>query len=620
MAFAAEGVTVAPLSIPNVPGLIEPLDSTNAVANGIVLRDFIQASEGVDVVIPNGIFYITGHDIRLQPDQTITGESQDGVRIYDRIDRTSGDWPRALFQAADPAFSGAPQATHVELSNLTIIGAEYPGTRPPSMVRLDGLDSAELNNITIETTNARNAILVINCDDVVINNLTLSGTVADPASAHGTGAIVISSSTNVTINGLHGEVSVETAHASPDDSAVHALVVLCTVWYTAPGWGGPVENVTITNITATADVPLAAIRLPDMPLEDALDTFDGIDIEGIAYAVVTNPDNGTKYFFPTLEEALEFAEDNNVDEVLNADGEPIDVDAINEMLALLGEAEELLAGVEAEMADLNEADFTPESWSDLLDALTALEEAIARVEYLRTEAIDANEQDILDAIAALEDAINAFPIELEYISSGSGSGNWASPGPQPAPPGPVGYRFTDVSSGNWFHGAVMFIYEQGLMLGTSDTEFSPDATLSRAMVATILHRLEGTPASIANHGFGDVATGTWYANAVAWAFENGIVQGVATDAFAPHAPITREQLAAMLHRYADFAGLNTDVSAGANLDRFADSHLVSDWATDSKLWANYNGLITGVTSTTLEPQGSATRAQCATILMRFIQM
>ena len=200
-------------------------------------------------------------------------------------------------------------------------------------------------------------------------------------------------------------------------------------------------------------------------------------------------------------------------------------------------------------------------------------------------------------------------------NGGGGGGSTPPTEPDPEPE----YRFLDVNSGHWFYDAAMFVYEQGIMQGTSGTNFAPNATLSRGMVATILHRLEGEPASTANHGFGDVAAGTWYANAVAWAFENGIVQGVSATSFAPHAPITREQFATMLHRYAEFAGVYTSVSAGANLNHFADVHYISGWAEDAKLWANYNDLITGRTATTIVPGGTASRAEAATILMRFIQ-
>ena len=197
----------------------------------------------------------------------------------------------------------------------------------------------------------------------------------------------------------------------------------------------------------------------------------------------------------------------------------------------------------------------------------------------------------------------------------NGGGSPPPPQPDPEPE----YRFLDVNSGHWFYDAVMFVYEEGIMQGTGGTTFSPTATLSRGMVATILYRLEGEPVSAASHNFGDVAADAWYADAVAWAFENGIVQGVSTTRFAPHDPITREQFATMLHRYAEFVGVNTSVSAGASLNHFADAHYISDWAGDAKLWANYNDLITGRTATTIVPSGTANRAEAATILMRFIQ-
>jgi len=183
-----------------------------------------------------------------------------------------------------------------------------------------------------------------------------------------------------------------------------------------------------------------------------------------------------------------------------------------------------------------------------------------------------------------------------------------------------GYHpFNDVSIDNWFHGAVQFVYENDIMQGTGANTFSPNATLSRGMVATILHRLAGEPTDSAAHDFGDVAANRWYSDAVAWAFENGIVQGTTSDRFAPNAPITREQFATMLHRYAEFAELTMDVSEGASLDSFVDAYRIGDWAEDAKLWANYHGLITGRTPTTIVPNGTATRAEAATILMRLVE-
>ena len=180
----------------------------------------------------------------------------------------------------------------------------------------------------------------------------------------------------------------------------------------------------------------------------------------------------------------------------------------------------------------------------------------------------------------------------------------------------TGLPFADVAPASWYHDAVQYVYENGMMNGTSDTLFSPDGTTTRAMIVTILHRLENAPPSAAS-GFTDVAAGMYYADAVDWAAANGIVNGVSETAFAPDDPITREQMAAILYRYAQFKGY--DVTASADLGAYTDAAQISAYATAAMQWANENGLITGNTGTTLNPKGHATRAEAATILMRFCQ-
>lgn len=180
----------------------------------------------------------------------------------------------------------------------------------------------------------------------------------------------------------------------------------------------------------------------------------------------------------------------------------------------------------------------------------------------------------------------------------------------------TGLPFADVAPASWYHDAVQYVYENGMMNGTSDTLFSPDATVTRAMIVTILHRLENAPASAAS-GFTDVAAGMYYADAVGWAAANGIVNGVSETAFAPDDPITREQMAAILYRYAQFKGY--DVTASADLGAYTDAAQISAYAVAAMQWANAEGLITGNTGTTLNPKGHATRAEAATILMRFCQ-
>lgn len=178
-------------------------------------------------------------------------------------------------------------------------------------------------------------------------------------------------------------------------------------------------------------------------------------------------------------------------------------------------------------------------------------------------------------------------------------------------------NFADVAADAWYADAVQYVYENGMMSGTSETTFSPDVTTTRGMIVTILYRLEGSP-DLSNENLGypyaDVDANAYYADAVYWARQNGIVSGMSAEQFAPNNAITREQMAAILYRYAQFKGY--DVSAKADLSVYTDAAQVSTYATDAMAWANGAQLITGTSATTLTPAGNATRAQVATILMR----
>ena len=174
------------------------------------------------------------------------------------------------------------------------------------------------------------------------------------------------------------------------------------------------------------------------------------------------------------------------------------------------------------------------------------------------------------------------------------------------------------TDGHWAFNSIMFVAIRGHMQGIGDYLFAPDAELSRAMIATILWRLAAEPAVEFSPVFSDVAAGQWYSNAIVWASQNGIVQGLGDGRFNPHGSITREQFAAMLYRYAVFAGVDTDVSSFQTLSGFVDNYQVSAWAIGYMSWANYKGLITGVEMTILAPLASTTRAQTATVLHRFI--
>ncbi len=181
----------------------------------------------------------------------------------------------------------------------------------------------------------------------------------------------------------------------------------------------------------------------------------------------------------------------------------------------------------------------------------------------------------------------------------------------------TGLPFTDVKSGDWFCDSVRYVYENELMSGTSTTTFGPNEKTTRGMIVTILYRLENEPSVSADSAFSDVEAGQYYANAVAWANQNGIVTGYDDGRFGPNDTITREQMAAILYRYADYK--EQDVSAAADLSAFTDAGSVSDYAVQAFEWAVSEGLITGSTDTTLSPAGSALRCEVATILMRFLQ-
>lgn len=176
--------------------------------------------------------------------------------------------------------------------------------------------------------------------------------------------------------------------------------------------------------------------------------------------------------------------------------------------------------------------------------------------------------------------------------------------------------FTDVSTSDWFYSDVMFVYENGLFSGTDSRSFSPNASMTRAMLVTVLYRLEGEPAGTGSSSFSDVRSGSYYEKAVAWAAANGIVTGTGSTSFSPDAKVTREQLAAILYRYAQYKKLDTD--AGTKLDSFSDAGNVSGYASEALSWAVSEGLINGA-SGRLMPKGDATRAQVAAILHRFVE-
>lgn len=177
--------------------------------------------------------------------------------------------------------------------------------------------------------------------------------------------------------------------------------------------------------------------------------------------------------------------------------------------------------------------------------------------------------------------------------------------------------FTDVAANSWYAQAVDFVTRSRLMSGTSTGVFSPDNAMTRAMLVTVLWRAEGQPTASSAASFTDAASDSWYSSAVAWTVENGIVNGTSDTTFSPDKSVTRQEIAAILQRYAKYKG--ADITQTADLSAYTDNTSVASWASDAMAWAVNKGVITGATSTTLAPSANATRAQVATMLMRYMQ-
>ena len=178
------------------------------------------------------------------------------------------------------------------------------------------------------------------------------------------------------------------------------------------------------------------------------------------------------------------------------------------------------------------------------------------------------------------------------------------------------FPFADVANNAWYRSGVQFVYDMGIMSGTANDTFSPNMTTTRGMIVTILYRISGKPEASGN-GFTDVPDNAYYAEAVSWASEAGIVNGYGNGKFGPNDPITREQMASIFCRYTDYCGYQT--SAEADLSRFSDRESISGYAVDSVEWAVAEGLISGIGEGLLAPRGFATRAQVATIITRYME-
>lgn len=173
--------------------------------------------------------------------------------------------------------------------------------------------------------------------------------------------------------------------------------------------------------------------------------------------------------------------------------------------------------------------------------------------------------------------------------------------------------FIDVNPNSWYYSAIEFVYNKGIMNGVTASSFNPDGTITRGMIVTMLWRMAGEPSAV-SAGFADVAADSYYAKAIAWAAKNGIIEGYSASSFGPNDAITREQLATVLYRYAKYLGYTT---TGSSLSGYYDASRVSSWAKDAMGWAVKNGVVTGLSSTWLNPNGTASRAEAAQMFMNF---
>ena len=279
-----------------------------------------------------------------------------------------------------------------------------------------------------------------------------------------------------------------------------------------------------------------------------------------------------------------------------------------------------------------------------VNVLSSQYESVEDVEGLQLYIPDAKagRLDGEDVKVNVSDGVMTFKGEYggSNISSGGGSGGGGGGGaggtkpvkpeepkpedekpiePTPVDPKPTEMNYNDVKSDNWFYDDVKYVYDNELMNGISDIEFGPTLNLTRAMLVTILYRAEGEPEISGEAPFGDIAIGSYYEKAVNWAAEKGIVGGYDANTFAPNDNITREQMAAIMYRYAKYKGFDVSVGENTNILSYDDAFDVSEYAMAAVQYAVGSGLINGKTPTTLNPSDNATRAETAAILKRFFE-
>ncbi len=364
-------------------------------------------------------------------------------------------------------------------------------------------------------------------------------------------------------------------------------------------------------------------------IEDAMEVVKGISEERLNAKVA---DYGEEYY--ALYDAVRFVKTAQAAAADQAAADKVAAELVKLPAAedVTLESKDAIVAARAAFDALTETQQALVS-KDALEKLTAAEDALAKLEAAEADkAAAANVEETINALPAAADitlenkeavaaaraAFNALTEAQQALVSKDAQDKLTACEARIAelekPEKPTDLPFTDLTQ-DWYMDSIRYVYEHELMYGTTDTTFAPDDALTRGMFVTMLYRMEGKPEATGNTSFTDVPAGAYYADAVAWASANGVVYGTSETAFSPEGKITREQMAAMMRRYASFKKLDT--SAKADLSTFTDASAVSAWATGDMQWAVASELLYGNNHNQLQPTANATRAQAAAILQRF---
>lgn len=450
-------------------------------------------------------------------------------------------------------------ATNVVIKDLTIDGSNNTSTTPKNGARsgINVWSDAQKINVTVENVSVKNCStygLTATNADVTVNGLTTENNIWGGINIDGNkgAADLVVNNANIT---EQNSIKFEQSGTTP--GAVSATINAGNFKYITTG-----ENVELDMVVNGGTFgPLTDAAIAAGAVNIANYIADGLEFNPVTGQVYKEPEYTGKYSYEIFTKVGENGT-ISVDRYAT-EGDDVTITVSPDEAYLLDELTVTTGGKEVEVKDNGDGTYT-----------------------FKMPSADA-----------------------KIVATFAEDPDWEPEPEEPAMP------FTDVNDNDWFYDVVLYAYDNGLMTGVSATEFAPNQTTTRGMIVSMLARLEGVT-SAEDAGFADVAANDWYATAVNWAASVGVVNGYEDNTFRPNAPITREQMAAILYNYADYKGY--DVSARADLSDYADAASISSWAEDVLAWANAEGLINGMTATTIDPQGATTRAQTAAMFERFL--